>query len=279
MLASLNAETSLDARIKGTDKDATPAWASTHPNTADRVARARDRAAVEAPAPNPAARNRDAFLAAIDGLLYDDDPAQGIVDGQTFRHPGLKLQFTAPTGFAIANSPSAVSVSGTGGQAQFAGGRSTGDLASYVQQVYRSVGVQGGVAAEEIRLTRINGIEAVRALTRASTSQGQVDVGVVAYRPASGDVYHFVTLARAGAGFGPFTGMIESVGRLSDADAAAIRPRRVRVVTVAPGDTVATLAARMAYTDHRLERFLTLNALAADQALRPGQKVKLIVRG
>jgi predicted Zn-dependent protease len=279
MLASLNAETSLDAQIKGTDKNATPAWFSTHPNTADRVARARDRAAVAAPAPNPAARNRDAFLAAIDGLLYDDDPAQGIVDGQTFRHPGLKLQFTAPAGFAIANSPSAVGISGTGGQAQFGGGRPTTDLAAYVQEVFRSVGVQGGVAADAIRTTRTNGIDAARALTQASTSQGQVDVGVVAYRPAAGQVYHFVTIARAGAGFGPFSGMIDSVARLSDPEAAAIRPRRVKVVTVAAGDTVASLSARMAYSDHRVERFRTLNALDAGEALRPGQKVKLIVRG
>jgi predicted Zn-dependent protease len=279
MLASLNAETALDAQIKGADKDATPAWASTHPNTADRVARARNRAAVEAPGPNPAARNRDAFLAAIDGMLYDDDPAQGIVDGQTFRHPGLKLQFTAPAGFALANSPSAVTVSGTGGQAQFGGGRSTGDLAAYVQQVFRGVGVQNGVAADAIRPARINGIEAVRALTRANTSQGQVDVGVVAYQPASGSVYHFVTLARAGSGFGPLAGMVDSVSRLSDAEAAAIRPRRVKVVTVAAGDTVASLSARMAYSDHRMERFRTLNALEQNEALKPGQKVKLIVRG
>jgi predicted Zn-dependent protease len=279
MLASLNAETALEARIQGTDKEATPAWASTHPNTADRVARARDRAAVSAEAPNPAARNREAFLAAIDGMLYDDDPAQGIVDGQTFRHPGLKLQFTAPAGFAIANSPSAVGISGTGGQAQFGGGRASADLASYVQQVFRGVGVQGGVPGEAIRLTRINGIEAARALTQASTSQGQVDVGVVAYRPSSGAAYHFVTIAKAGSGFGPFAAMVDSVARLSDAEAAAIRPRRVRVVTVAAGDTIASLAARMAYSDYRVERFRTLNALAPDARLVPGQKVKLIVRG
>jgi predicted Zn-dependent protease len=212
-------------------------------------------------------------------MIYDDDPAQGIVDGQTFRHPGLKLQFTAPAGFAIANSPSAVTVGGTGGQAQFGGGRASGDLASYVQDVFRSVGVQSGVSADEIRLTRINGIEAARAITRANTSSGQVDVGVVAYRPSSGGAYHFVTLTRAGAGFGPFAGMVDSVARLSDAAAAAIRPRRVRVVTVAAGDTIASLAAKMAYSDFRVERFRTLNALAADARLVPGQKVKLIVRG
>jgi hypothetical protein len=35
----------------------------------------------------------------------------------------------------------------------------------------------------------------------------------------------------------------------------------------------------MAYRDFRLERFLSLNGLAANAGLVPGQKVKLIVYG
>jgi predicted Zn-dependent protease len=276
MLASLNAQSALDARLSGKGDDATPAWASTHPNTADRVARARNKAAATGADPGVAARNRDAFLAAIDGMLYDDDPAQGIIDGQTFRHPGLKLQFTAPAGFAIANSPSAVTVSGTGGQAQFGGGGSATDLAAYVQQVFRGAGAQNGVDAAAIRPLRINGMDAVRAVVQANTSQGQADVGVTAFRTAQGSAYHFLTIVPAGRGVGPFAGMIDSVSRMTDA--AAIRPRRVRVVTVAAGDTIASLSARMAYDNARQERFLVLNALEAKDVLRPGQKVKLIVR-
>jgi predicted Zn-dependent protease len=35
----------------------------------------------------------------------------------------------------------------------------------------------------------------------------------------------------------------------------------------------------MAYRDFKLERFLSLNGLAANAALKPGQKVKLVVYG
>jgi len=35
----------------------------------------------------------------------------------------------------------------------------------------------------------------------------------------------------------------------------------------------------MAYRDFRLERFLTLNGLAANSTLTPGQKVKLVIYG
>jgi len=53
----------------------------------------------------------------------------------------------------------------------------------------------------------------------------------------------------------------------------------VRVVTVGPRDTVDTLAARMAYDSLKRERFLLLNDLPEDRALKAGTLVKLVVKG
>jgi predicted Zn-dependent protease len=70
--------------------------------------------------------------------------------------------------------------------------------------------------------------------------------------------------------------MVQSVQRLSAQEAAAIKPRRVQVVTVKAGDTVQSMAKRMAYSDYPLERFLTINALTSGATLRPGQRVKIV---
>ena len=43
------------------------------------------------------------------------------------------------------------------------------------------------------------------------------------------------------------------------------------------GDTVATLARRMAYSNYQTERFQVLNRLNATSRLTPGQKVKIVV--
>jgi predicted Zn-dependent protease len=67
--------------------------------------------------------------------------------------------------------------------------------------------------------------------------------------------------------------------RITPAEAAAIRPRVIHVETVRPGDTVQSLAGRMAYRDFKLERFMSLNGLAANTNLAPGRKVKLVVYG
>jgi predicted Zn-dependent protease len=86
-------------------------------------------------------------------------------------------------------------------------------------------------------------------------------------------------LTPGGYGVGPFTTMIKSLRRISPAEAAAIRPRVIHIETVRPGDTVQSLSSRMAYRDFKLERFLSLNGLAANSTLVPGRKVKLVVYG
>jgi len=64
--------------------------------------------------------------------------------------------------------------------------------------------------------------------------------------------------------------------RISAAEAAAIKPRKLAVITARAGDTVQSLASRMAYTDAPLDRFLVLNGLSANSRIAAGQKIKLI---
>jgi predicted Zn-dependent protease len=56
-----------------------------------------------------------------------------------------------------------------------------------------------------------------------------------------------------------------------------VRPLKIDVATVRSGETVATLAGRMATPDRPLDLFLVLNGLMADARLTPGDRVKLVV--
>ncbi len=60
-----------------------------------------------------------------------------------------------------------------------------------------------------------------------------------------------------------------------DAESATLKT--LKVVTVAKGDTVDKLAARMAYATGQRDRFLVLNALEDDAVLKPGTLVKIVV--
>ena len=278
MLASLAAQSALDARSRGQDGRSTPTWASSHPDPASRVTRAAQKA--RATGTKPGVRNRDVFLNALNGTLYDDDPKQGVVDGQVFRHPELRLMFTVPNGFAMSNGSQAVTISGSGGQAQFTGAAYNGDLRAYIASAFTAVsGGQGSLPANDVQTTQVNGINAAYSTARANTQSGQVDVTIFAYAFDATRAYHFVIIAPAGQGVGPFSSLTQSVRRMTATEAAAVKPRMIQVVTVKSGDTVASLSARMAYSTLQAERFRTLNALPAGAALRPGQRVKIVVYG
>ncbi len=276
MLASLAAQNTLETRIGG-KSGTTPTIFSTHPDPLGRVARTTQEA--RATGITSGARNRDAFLAAIDGMIYGDDPAQGIVDGQQFRHPGLKIGFTAPAGFSMTNGTDAVTISGQGGQATFSGGSYRGDLNAYIRDVLQSLAPDSSVDAPKARSFQSNGLDAASLTVGATTQTGPVDVTIVAYVVEPRTAYHFVLVTAQESAAGPFGPLIDSFRRLTSTEVGAIRPRRIRVVTVGKGDSVATLAARMSYPSLREERFRVLNGLAPDAVVRPGQKMKLVVIG
>lgn len=279
MLANLVRADALETRIQGRDNRSTPEWARTHPLSTNRTLRAQSEARASGSA-GQGLRNRDQFLAQLEGIYVDDDPAQGVIDGRSFTHPDLGFQFHVPVGYRMNNGTRAVTISGSAGQAQFSTGRFNGDLALYISQViYQLSGGRGQIAMGPPRQTMINGIPAMYSIGRANTSSGAVDVSVMAYRWAPDRAYHFVMLTRAGVGIGPFASMVDSLRRISPQEAAAIRPRIVDVVSVAPGDTTQSLAQRMAYRDFKLERFLSINGLANNARLVPGQKVKVVIYG
>lgn len=280
LLASLGAAEALQQRALGReDQRAAPSWARTHPLSADRVARATRQAQATGMA-GRGTRNRDQYLNMLDGIYVDDDPAQGVVEGRDFLHPDLRLRFTVPQGYGMQNGVSAVTISGSNGQAQFSGGNYNGNLGTYIGRVFQSLGGnQTRIQYPAPRSTTVNGIPAAYSTARVATQQGQLDVTVFAYQWDSNTVYHFATITRAGTGLGPFQQMVGSLTRLSAAQAAAIRPRVIDIVTVRSGDTIPGIASRMAYADLKTERFLVLNGLQSNSRLTPGQRVKVVVYG
>jgi predicted Zn-dependent protease len=279
LLAALSRQSALQERVQGRTNRQTPEWASTHPLSENRMQRALQLARPSGRL-GRGARNRDVFLNELEGIFVDDDPAQGVIDGPSFSHPDLRIQFRVPPGYLMSNGTYAVTISGSAGKAQFSGGRYSGSLDNYILAVFQQLtGGQMQLAIPQPQHTIINGMPAALTTVRVNTSSGLVDASVVAYQWDPQRVYHFVMLTRGGSGIGSFTPMVNSLRKITQAEAAAIRPRIIHVVTVGPGDTVQSLAGRMAYRDFKLDRFLALNGLAPGTNLAPGQKVKLIVYG
>ena len=273
LLRSLAMQDALDAQLQGRDNATVPEWASTHPDPASRVQNALAKAGN-----TPGITNRETFLTRIDGLVYGDDPAQGVIEGRQFIHPQMRLAFTAPQGFYMVNGTRAVSINGDAGQAQLSSAPYSGNLDAYVRQAFQAIGgEQQTIAPQQVQRTSVNGIPAAYATARVNNGQGQVDVTVFAYEFGNSQAYHFAAITTAG-GAGVFNAMYGSMRRLSSAEAGAVVPRRVDVVTAGRGDSVQTLAARMAYDNAQEARFCVLNGLQSADQVVPGQQYKIVIR-
>jgi predicted Zn-dependent protease len=278
MLAALTRATALSTRTQGRTNRSTPEWASTHPLSENRAQRALA-AAQRTGRAGQGLRNRNLFLGQVEGLYVDDDPAQGIIEGRSFIHPDLRMQFIVPVGYQMQNGTRAVTIAGSAGQAQFSGGRYTGSLEDYIGQLVRQIGGNTPLNVAPAQRITVNGLPAAFSTARANTRSGVVDLSVMAYKWDANTTYHFVMLTRGGVGIGPFAQMVDSLRRITPAEAVAIRPRIIHIHTVGPNDTVQSLASRMAYRDYKVERFRSINGLANNSPLARGQKVKLVVYG
>ncbi len=275
MLASLAAQSAIDARVAGRDARSVPEWASTHPDPAQRVSRAARNA--NKLGVSGGKRNRDSFLANLDGITYGDDPKQGVIEGNDFLHPDLRLKFTVPNGFAMQNGTTAVTINGSAGQGQFTTGPYNGNMATYIASAFKALSSKSqNISYGEIQRTTVNGLPASYATGRVNSRNGQVDVTIFAYEFSKNSAFHFATLAPAGRA-GVFSPMYESVKRLATSEAAAIKPRKIDVVTVRNGDTIDSLSQKMAYSSYQKDRFLVLNRMRSTDGLRAGQKVKIVV--
>jgi predicted Zn-dependent protease len=279
MLAALGRATALQARVQGQDNRSAPEWASSHPLSENRIRQALTYAQ-RSGRYGQGTKNRDQLLSQLNGIMIDDDPAQGEIEGRNFTHPDLRLRFTVPTGYLMQNGTDAVSIEGSGGKAQFTGGRYSGNLDQFIaQQVQALTGGQQQLQIPQPQRTQVNGLPAAYITTRANSGGSAVDLSVFAYQWDQNTAYSFIMLTPGGTGIGPFSQMVGSLRRTTAGEAAAVRPRIIQIATVRAGDTPQSMAARMAYRNFQLDRFISLNGLAPGARLVPGQKVKLVVFG
>ena len=93
------------------------------------------------------------------------------------------------------------------------------------------------------------------------------------------DVYRliFATRSLTDAIDQKFRASIDTFRRLGSDESAEVKPLHVAVVKAAAGDSIETLAARMALTDRQLDTFLLLNGLEKGAVVEPGKRYKLVV--
>lgn len=245
---------------------------SSHPTTPERISIAEANAR-QYTVPKDAERDKKAFLDAIDGLVYGDDPKDGYVRGRRFLHAKLGFAFEAPEGFSLENTPQAV-LGATASGKEALRLDAVRVPASQSLAEFLTSGWIDGIEPYSIEALTINGFPAATALARGE----QWWFRLFAIRFGS-DVYRLTFAARelTPTMDAAFRTSAETFRRVPVEEAKRIQPMRIKVVRVGLRDTVERLAAKMAVPDRKLERFLILNGIERDAKLKLGDQVKIVV--
>lgn len=275
----LDAESRLQEKIYGARlPGALDYWLRSHPMHAERIGMVR-MASSMAPRTQPRGPRRSAaeFVRQLDGMDFDDGAQQGIVDETRFRHPSLRFALDAAEGFTLRNGSSALLVlAPTGGSAALRLIKTSGTPAQRFQAAWeRSFPTE--IAVPVPALTAIGGIPGASGTTEMQISGVPVRFTMWLYEWSPELSFIYAAMDPKGAAAAQHAATAGSFRRLSEQEAAAVKVRRLQVVDVEPGDTVASLAARMAYADFQEDRFRLLNGMFKGQPLPTSGPIKLVV--
>ena len=258
-----------------------PNWLSTHPDPASRVDEVQSLVQQLTAGRSDFVTDRDEYLRRVDGIIFGDNPEQGIVRGNAFLHPGLRFRLEYPQSWQIQNSPQQVVAKAPNADVflllqlvQKPQGTSVQDVALASMQ---------GAGFQPVRgeRTTINGLDAF-----VGVYQGQLEgLGTVASRAAhiahNNQVYLLAGIVPA-QGFeqvdSAFVQTIRSFRPMSAAEAENIHPNRVDLYTVREGDTWQSIAARSGgAVDART--LAVMNNLQTGTQPQTGSRIKVVVGG
>jgi predicted Zn-dependent protease len=268
---------------EATDSKGIPNWLSTHPEP---LARINDiQPVVEKLKAETGARQlvtaREEYLRRVDGIIFGDNPDQGIVRGSAFLHPGLRFKVDFPTGWDVQNSASQVVAKAPNANVFMLLQLVQKPQGRNLQEVALNSMTSAGFRAVEGERTAIGDLEAF-----IGVYQGAIqDLGNVAMRAAhirhNNQVYMVAGIVDPQAferADGTFVQSIRSFRPMSAAEAEGIHPNRVDLYVVRAGDTWQSIAQR-AGGAIKPSTLAIMNNAPPNSQPQPGTRLKIVVAG
>ena len=263
------------------DNKGVPNWLATHPAPEDRVGRVQTAVRDAEAGATRFNANHDGYLRRMDGLMFGDNPDQGVVRGSSFLHVGLRFALDFPAGWNISNGQTDVVAKEPGTDVMLLLQPVTRPQGRAIEEVALLSMQRAGFRAVSGAQTTINGLTAF-----VGTYQGTLqDLGRVQIRAAhieqSREVYLLAGIAPADLyerAEPAFSKSIQSFRELSRAEAEGVRANRIDLYRARAGDTWQSIAER----GGGLVKATTLaimNGHAVNDQPRPGERLKIVVAG
>jgi len=259
---------------------------ASHPETEDRIEEAYKKAAQLLTLGNNKLRQgREEYLSHIEGLLYGENPEEGITTGNVFKHPVLRFEITFPEGWKIENTKGAVIARKSLDKEKHLPfiQLSSEDLSKRISVVdyAKKFGKKAGFKIKSGGPRYINGLRAY--VGTAETRKLELGLGKVRIRFGiifhEDKAYYVIGAAKPEeyeAVEDKFESTILSFRALSRAEAAQIKPKRITIYTVKEGDTLESIFRKEKVVAKDAKEIAILNGLNPQAPLKVGEKLKLI---
>lgn len=274
--------TTLGRVDEAADRNGVPNWLSTHPQPEDRVTRVQATVQKVRVPDQQWTTAREAYLARVDGVVFGDNPEDGVVRGNAFLHPQLRFALEFPQGWDITNSETQVVAKEPGNETYMILQVLEKPQGRNLEDIARRHMSQSGYRATEGAQTTINGLDAFVG-TYQGTASGLGRVQVRAAHIVNGrNTYLLGGLAKPEVFQRlerDFTATIRSFRALGREEADDIRPNRIDLYVARSGDTWQSIAERVTKGIVSARTLAIMNNHEVTDQPRPGEQIKIVVAG
>ena len=258
-----------------TGEERIPGFFDTHPTTPDRLARViRDALTIEWEQQTGVAGDNSNYLRWLDGLLVGDDPAMGVLMGNKFLHPELKLQVKFPQNWEPLNTQRAIVAIApeNDGLIMFGVEGEGTDPKVSAEKLKEALFQSRRLTPKRFESLSINDLPA-HLLTYSDTHEGETIHMHFLWIAYQGKLYQFVGLApdryqpllkETALSFRPITS--KEMGN--------IREQRLQVVAAHSGETLEHLSRRTGNTTD-LNITAIINQVRPEEKLAKGRLIKI----
>jgi len=219
---------------------------------------------------------RDRFLDAIDGLVFGDDPSEGVVRGKRYYHGGLGFVLDLPDGWAVENLPDRLIITAPQSAAQIQLAAKPAGPGETPADLIRSLQLSDFTNPRPLD---INGLQGVTGITRVQAGGRALPARMVAL-VFGGHGYLVTGVARDPQGLSGYDPAIlrfaQSFKPLSAAERKQVKANRLRVIPRQKPLSWQTLAAGSPLRKLPEAQLRLLNAAAPDSAGPTTARVKIV---
>lgn len=267
----------LERQEKAAGGEKIPEFLSTHPSPSERnvtVDKLAGQWKNKLKLTNPKV-NRENYLKILDGLILGEDPKQGFVENNIFYHPGLKFEFSIPSGWKLQNTPQQVQMAPDNGEAllmmTIAGKGSLDETANQLLEQYK-------LTLVESKKENINGLNAIRMIADQKQEGGTIRLlsSLIQYE---GNIYSLMGIAelsKFNSYQAAFLSTAQNFKSLTNSEKLNRKPEVIRIKTVPQQMTVQAAFQHFKMAASRFEELAVLNGMQLNEQLAKGTLIKVV---